>query len=89
MLSFVDPQRAQNYELTLAGPLTKLPTLPKPPSSEGTSQCCNGLTLSPRYGWQSNGGKFAVLVMQYLVRTLPKKIGVKKCLRLVSPRKIV
>jgi hypothetical protein len=51
----VVPKWAQNYELTLANPLTKLPALLNPLSSEGTSQCYNGLTLSPRCSWQSNG----------------------------------
>jgi hypothetical protein len=45
---------ARNYELTLGGPLTKLPALPKPPSSEGISQCYNGLMVSPQIGLRSS-----------------------------------
>jgi hypothetical protein len=50
------PKLVRNSELTLAGPLTKLPTLLELPPSEGTSRCCNGLMFSPQCSLRSNGG---------------------------------
>ena len=69
--------RCEFYELTLERPLTKLLVLPKPLSSEGTSQSGNGLSLSPQFGAQSTDNPFRLPRVKTLLNAFLSRR--KKC----------